>query len=463
MRKQKEPIKTFFLLLTTVSEFLSTDGGQDLPAFLSAPQQYKVRQGEHLHLPCQTSATGSAVITWTWNGRLLSAGSMKVYDDDRIEVVNDGRELIVREVTREDKGEYSCTVNLKLEPVSLSHTVQILVKPTVSIISKEKILKVEEGSKVEIGCSAEGYPKPEVHWEVKTKPGQVLSKESTLVLRQVTPEQAGEYLCVATNNQGTSDDGIKINVLYKPRTKLSRKSSPRHSFSTMSVLSCKVDSNPAAKVLWYKDGLIISQAIISIKKEGKFEVHSLTIPSMSESDYGNYSCLAKNILGTTTDYLFFSGSPDQPDIISNNQGLYTNTYNLEWRVFSPKSFPVLNQSILYRRIKQGMTTSLDGGDPGSWYNLALISENEDGTDSYSMVLTGLDKGAQYEVRLRAMNRQGWSPLSESFIFSTADSSFHPNSFSSLSGRQLASSSPSNTQFSVFSFTLVFLAASLRRF
>ena len=28
-------------------------------------------------------------------------------------------------------------------------------------------------------------------------------------------------------------------------------------------------------------------------------------------------------------------------------------------------------------------------------------------------------GAQYEVRLRAMNRQGWSPLSESFIFNTA--------------------------------------------
>ena len=49
-----------------------------------------------------------------------------MYDDDRIEVVNDGRELIVREVTREDKGEYSCTVNLKLEPVSLSHSVQVL-------------------------------------------------------------------------------------------------------------------------------------------------------------------------------------------------------------------------------------------------------------------------------------------------------------------------------------------------
>ena len=51
---------------------------------------------------------------------------MKVFDDDRIEVLNDGRELIVRDVKREDRGEYSCTVNLKLEPVSLSHTVQVL-------------------------------------------------------------------------------------------------------------------------------------------------------------------------------------------------------------------------------------------------------------------------------------------------------------------------------------------------
>ena len=36
-----------------------------------------------------------------------------------------------------------------------------------------------------------------------------------------------------------------------------------------------------------------------------------------------------------------------------------------------------------------------------------------------MVLTGLETGAQYEVRLRAMNKQGWSSLSDSFYFTTA--------------------------------------------
>jgi hypothetical protein len=70
---------------------------------------------------------------------------------------------------------------------------------------------------------------------------------------------------------------------------------------------------------------------------------------------------------------------------------------------------------------QGSTSSEENTEPGSWNNLALISDGggHDSSDAYSMVLTGLDMGAEYEVRLRAMNRQGWSGLSESFIFNTA--------------------------------------------
>ena len=32
---------------------------------------------------------GGAVLTWNWNGRLVSAGNMKVYTDDRIQVCRD--------------------------------------------------------------------------------------------------------------------------------------------------------------------------------------------------------------------------------------------------------------------------------------------------------------------------------------------------------------------------------------
>ena len=82
-----------------------------------------------------------------------------------------------------------------------------------SINSKDKIVNVEEGSKVEFGCTAQGFPKPQVHWVLKSKPGKILSKVPALILNQVEPEHAGEYLCVATNSEGRSEDGLQINVL----------------------------------------------------------------------------------------------------------------------------------------------------------------------------------------------------------------------------------------------------------
>ena len=73
-------------------------------------------------------------------------------------------------------------------------------------------------------------------------------------------------------------------------------------------------------------------------------------------------------------------------------------------------------------ILQGLKTSQPDTATSSWYNLALISDTASysgSTNSYSMLLTQLETDSQYEVRLRAMNKHGWSSLSEPFIFNTA--------------------------------------------
>ena len=84
------------------------------------------------------------MITWSWNGRLVSAGAMRVYTDDRIVVREEGRDLLLREVSIEDRGEWSCTVQLKQEPVSLAHRLEILVAPSISLdhsqVSRENLM-----------------------------------------------------------------------------------------------------------------------------------------------------------------------------------------------------------------------------------------------------------------------------------------------------------------------------------
>ena len=59
--------------------------------------------------------------------------------------------------------------------------------------------------------------------------------------------------------------------------------------------------------------------------------------------------------------LDISGSPDQPVITSPRAGSYTNTYKLIWTVWTPASAKILNQSILYRRIKK-VRVILSAGD-----------------------------------------------------------------------------------------------------
>ena len=87
------------------------------------------------------------------------------------------------------------------------------VKPTVFISSRKKIVNIEEGSKSQFECSAQGFPKPQVHWILKSNQGKVFSKLPTLILNKIKPENAGAYLCVATNSEGRSEDGLQINVL----------------------------------------------------------------------------------------------------------------------------------------------------------------------------------------------------------------------------------------------------------
>ena len=139
---------------------------------------------------------------------------MKIYSDPRLGVVEAGQELVVRGLTREDRGDWTCTLQRKHQPLSLTHRLEVLVAPQVSLPGQDTV-EVEEGATVKFDCTATGFPAPRLHWVRQAQPRLVLSKTSSLSLTEVTPDQAGGYLCVAENSQGSSNKLLKINVLCK--------------------------------------------------------------------------------------------------------------------------------------------------------------------------------------------------------------------------------------------------------
>lgn len=52
--------------------------------------------------------------------------------------------------------------------------------------------------------------------------------------------------------------------------------------------------------------------------------------------------------------------------------------------------------------------------------LPAIPNQATGMQSMSYIIRGLEPGQNYEAKVQARNRYGWSPVSESFTFQTTD-------------------------------------------
>ena len=71
---------------------------------------------------------GSDVITWKNGIRLLTAGPIKVYNEDRLIHRYNGSEITLRDVRPCDEGEHACQLNNKDSFIKLVHHLDVLSK-----------------------------------------------------------------------------------------------------------------------------------------------------------------------------------------------------------------------------------------------------------------------------------------------------------------------------------------------
>ena len=57
----------------------------------------------------------------------------------------------------------------------------------------------------------------------------------------------------------------------------------------------------------YKDSEQISSSLVRSGSDSEADLYTLTLGGLTEADYGNYSCVARNNLGTSTDSVMITG------------------------------------------------------------------------------------------------------------------------------------------------------------
>ena len=72
------------------------------------------------------------------------------------------------------------------------------------------------------------------------------------------------------------------------------------------MISCIVYGEPSPSVRWYRDTMVLARN--ENRRTEQFGIrHRLVISSVSEEEFGNYSCLAENELGKSRGFIELSG------------------------------------------------------------------------------------------------------------------------------------------------------------
>lgn len=227
----------------------------------------------------------------------------------------DSLALVFQHVRPEDAGLYTCVAATTTGAISCSAelTVQGTVhelprepcKANLVVETKEALANIGASAMLELQCK--GFPRPEVLWKHEGKviePGgryRFLYEDAetmTLVIKNVSTEDAGVYTITAKNELGQDDTEMKLIVRRAPKIhKPGDLFAPAGEAYKMSI---EISGMPEPKVKFLKDGKeIVENDRIIIHRAGDF--YLIKISECHLSDTGMYSAVATNDLCTSTE------------------------------------------------------------------------------------------------------------------------------------------------------------------
>jgi len=197
----------------------------------------------------------------------------------------------------------------------------IAVPPDILVNQSSSDQVASEGDNVSLICAATGYPDPKITWRREDNQlinaREALVEGSTLNLADVTRQQMGAYLCIASNGVRPSvSKRILLQVEFGPELMVvGPEAQMVQRIGAPMQLHCQCRSFPLALTYWTHQTTRSS----SSEKDGStaYYTHSdvmglttdmyLNVELMESQDQGNYTCHCTNQLGSDNETITVSG------------------------------------------------------------------------------------------------------------------------------------------------------------
>ncbi|XP_023578283.1 basement membrane-specific heparan sulfate proteoglycan core protein isoform X10 [Octodon degus] len=156
--------------------------------------------GHSVEFECLALGDPKPQVTWSKVGGRLRPG-----------VVQSGSVIRIAHVELADAGQYRCTAT-NAAGTTQSHV--LLLVQALPQISAPAEVRVPAGSAAVFPCMVSGYPTPDIAWSKLdgNLPPESRLENNMLMLPLVQPQDAGTYVCTATNRQGKVKAFVHLQV-----------------------------------------------------------------------------------------------------------------------------------------------------------------------------------------------------------------------------------------------------------
>ena len=364
------------------------------PVFLQTPADQTVSSGIQVTFSCTVSGTPTPTLAWLdEEGSVIDTGGKFT-----VSLTYNMITLVISEVSLSEAAVYTCTADNGLE-ASRSARLSIINVPQITIdpSTQNAIL----GQQFILTCLIiYSVPSPTFQWYkdsvILTTDDRVKSfTNGSLVLATTLYPDAGEYLCIAINTEGTATATGQVEIIVTPTFS----STPtEHLVALLSDISlpCYSEGVPNPVTSW----LLPDNSTVPNNEHFSWSLQvngPLTIRGVLATDHGSYTCVSTNEAGTDTLRVFLTVQvpPSAPYNISAAV-LYTKSVTVTW-VTPFDGYSVITGYMIEQLLEGEVATEANF----IWEETGVGEGEFD-----SAVVTGLIPFEFYRFRVSAVNEIG---------------------------------------------------------
>ncbi|CAG9785590.1 unnamed protein product [Diatraea saccharalis] len=340
--------------------------------------------------------------------------------------------LIFSDTEVDDTGEYECRSG------DVSKKVTLCVIGPAEFVDTPTEVSMDEGRSYTLSCQARGQPEPRIVWmrngqEISSNDSNIFQEnndsnkykimtkynrngfEGLLTITSLTPEDSGEYTCMAIQEHTTVEDcsltrHINISLVVNYAPVFERNETVIFSKNNESVeFVCSAGGHPEPTYRWFHaldDNTLFEypkESIVYSKVRNEANFTTLANPL----SFGQkYVCEATNQYGTASSYytLLKIEKPKTPEVFVYNNTESSISLLLGW----PDSvlFPVEEIEVqVTPKLKKRLPKEADWKKPE---DIGYEMKEELDEKAYVVTVGGLEPESDYWIRVRVGNELGFS-------------------------------------------------------